>query len=104
MTATAPHFGSAQSIPAPRRRLAAAALLAALVGTVFGLLLGGAGPASAHAALIGSDPKGGAVVATAPQESRLTFSDSVALSDDSVSLSFIQFDAVSYRLCGGRDD
>ncbi|MFB7956458.1 copper resistance CopC/CopD family protein [Streptomyces sp. NPDC056045] len=84
MTATVPHFGSAPSIPALRRPLAAAALLAALVGTVLGLLLGGAGPASAHAALTGSDPKDGAVVATAPQEISLTFSGSVALSDDSV--------------------
>ncbi|MER5357359.1 copper resistance protein CopC [Streptomyces sp. NPDC002785] len=84
MTATAPHFGLVPFIPALRRPLAAAALLAALVGTVFGLLLGGAGPASAHAALTGSDPQDGAVVATAPQEIRLTFSESVALGDDSI--------------------
>ncbi|MFE6664024.1 copper resistance CopC/CopD family protein [Streptomyces sp. NPDC057697] len=84
MTATAPHFGPAPSTPAARRPLAAAALLATLVGMVFGLLLGGAGPASAHAALTGSDPQDGAVVATAPKEVTLTFSEQVALGDDSI--------------------
>lgn len=66
------------------RPLAAAALLAALVGMVFGLLLGGAGPASAHAALTGSDPQDGAVVDTAPKEVTLTFSEQVAMGDDSI--------------------
>ncbi|MCX4730826.1 copper resistance CopC/CopD family protein [Streptomyces sp. NBC_01363] len=84
MTATAPHFGPPPSTPSTRRPLAAAALLAALVGMVFGLLLGGAGPASAHAALTGSDPQDGAVVATAPKEVTLTFSEQVALGDDSI--------------------
>ncbi|MEU2668606.1 copper resistance protein CopC [Streptomyces sp. NPDC007164] len=85
MTATtAPHFGPTPSTPATRRPLTAAALLAALVGMVFGLLLGGAGPASAHAALTGSDPQDGAVVTTAPKEVTLTFSEQVALGDDSI--------------------
>ncbi|MFB6984848.1 copper resistance CopC/CopD family protein [Streptomyces sp. NPDC056304] len=84
MTATAPHFGTSPSTPVPRRPLAAAALLAALAGMVFGLLLGGAGPASAHAALTGSDPQDGAVVDTAPKEVTLTFSEQVAMGSDSV--------------------
>ncbi|MFJ9679833.1 copper resistance CopC/CopD family protein [Streptomyces sp. NPDC101194] len=84
MTATAPHFGPSPSTPVPRRPLAAAVLLAALVGMVFGLLLGGAGPASAHAALTGSDPQDGAVVDTAPKEVTLTFSEQVAMGSDSV--------------------
>ncbi|WP_327274084.1 copper resistance protein CopC [Streptomyces sp. NBC_01224] len=84
MTATAPHFGPSPSTHAPRRPLAAAALLAALVGMVFGLLLGGAGPASAHAALTGSDPQDGAVVDTAPKEVTLTFSEQVAMGDGSI--------------------
>ncbi|MGW1842788.1 copper resistance CopC/CopD family protein [Streptomyces sp. NPDC001966] len=84
MTATAPHFGPTPSTPATRRPLAAAALLAALVGMVFALLLGGAGPASAHAALTGSDPQDGAVVATAPKEVTLTFSEQVAVDEDSI--------------------
>ncbi|MDV9200796.1 copper resistance CopC/CopD family protein [Streptomyces sp. Wh19] len=82
--ATAPYFGPTPSTPAIRRPLAAAAVLAALAGMVFGLLLGGAGPASAHAALTGSDPQDGAVVATAPKEVTLTFSEQVALGDDSI--------------------
>ncbi|MEV6165440.1 copper resistance protein CopC [Streptomyces sp. NPDC052052] len=84
MTATAPHFGPSPSAPAPRRPFAAAALLATLVVMVSGLLLGGAGSASAHAALTGSDPQDGAVVATAPQEVTLTFSEQVAMGDDSI--------------------
>ncbi|WP_335932495.1 copper resistance CopC/CopD family protein [Streptomyces sp. PTD5-9] len=84
MTATAPHFGPSPSASPARRPLAAAALLAALAGLVFGLLLGGAGPASAHAALTGSDPQNGAVVGTAPQKITLAFSEGVAFGDDSV--------------------
>ncbi|MET9915705.1 copper resistance protein CopC [Streptomyces sp. NPDC006435] len=84
MTATAPRFGPSPSAPAVRRPLAAAALLVALVGAVIALLLGGAGPVSAHAALTGSDPQDGAVVATAPKEVTLTFSEQVALGDDSI--------------------
>ncbi|MEE1773271.1 copper resistance protein CopC [Streptomyces sp. JV185] len=84
MTATAPHFGPPPSAPTTRRPLASAALLAVLVGLVFGVLLGGAGPASAHAALTGSDPQDGAVVATAPKEVTLTFSEQVALGDGSI--------------------
>ncbi|MEV7233112.1 copper resistance protein CopC [Streptomyces sp. NPDC051020] len=84
MTATAPHFGPSPSVPPVRRPLAAAALLAALVTMVAGLLLGGAAPASAHAALTGSDPQDGAVVATAPKEVTLTFSEQVAMGAGSI--------------------
>ncbi|MFB7913747.1 copper resistance protein CopC [Streptomyces sp. NPDC056061] len=84
MTATAPHFGTSPSSPSARRPLTAAALLAALVGLVFGLVLAGAGSASAHAALTGSDPQDGAVVAIAPKKITLTFSEQVALGNDSV--------------------
>ncbi|MDQ1009744.1 copper transport protein [Streptomyces sp. V4I23] len=76
MTATAPRFGLS-----PLRRLLAAVVLA---GTLVGALLAGAGPASAHAALISSDPKDGAVVATAPKEVTLTFSEQIAMGDDSI--------------------
>ncbi|MEV5678590.1 copper resistance protein CopC [Streptomyces sp. NPDC052179] len=80
MTATAPRFG-----PSPiRRPLAAASLLATLISLLFGLVLAGASPASAHAALTGSDPQDGAVVASAPKEVTLTFSESVAMGDDSI--------------------
>ncbi|MFI2783985.1 copper resistance CopC/CopD family protein [Streptomyces sp. ALB3] len=80
MTATAPHSG-----PSPTRRpLAAVALLATLTGMLFGLVLAGASPASAHAALTGSDPQDGAVVATAPEEVTLTFSEQIAMDDDSI--------------------
>ncbi|MFH9394159.1 copper resistance CopC/CopD family protein [Streptomyces sp. NPDC017556] len=80
MSATAPYAG-----PSPiRRPVAAAALLAALLSLVFGLLLAGAGPASAHAALTGSDPQDGAVVDTAPKEVTLSFSEAIAVGDDSI--------------------
>ncbi|XCX49968.1 copper resistance protein CopC [Streptomyces phytohabitans] len=55
-----------------------------LLAAVCALLLGTAAPASAHAALTGSDPADGAVVGSAPAEITLTFSEGVALSDDSV--------------------
>ncbi|MFF0751124.1 copper resistance CopC/CopD family protein [Streptomyces sp. NPDC004267] len=72
MTTTAPRLGPALA----RLLLVAAALLGALLAT--------AGPASAHAALTGSDPQDGAVVATAPKEVDLTFSEQVAMSGDSI--------------------
>ncbi|MFJ9004876.1 copper resistance CopC/CopD family protein [Streptomyces canus] len=49
-----------------------------------GLLLTTAGPASAHAALTGSDPQQGVVVDKAPDQVSLTFSEKVALSNDSL--------------------
>ncbi|MBD0838608.1 copper resistance CopC/CopD family protein [Streptomyces sp. TRM68416] len=48
------------------------------------LLLGGAGPASAHAALRGTDPEDGTVLKSAPRLLTLTFTESVGLLDDSV--------------------
>ncbi len=50
------------------------------------LLLGGAGPASAHAALSSTDPGDGAVLQRAPGHVTLTFSESVGLRDDSFRL------------------
>ncbi|WP_069467483.1 copper resistance CopC/CopD family protein, partial [Actinacidiphila rubida] len=61
-----------------------AARFAALAVAVLALLLGTAVPASAHAALIGTDPASGSVVATAPQRVVLTFSEGVLLSADSL--------------------
>ncbi|WP_411075347.1 copper resistance CopC/CopD family protein [Streptomyces sp. cmx-4-7] len=72
MTTTAPRLGTALA----RLLILAAALL--------GMLFAGAAPASAHAALTGSDPKDGAVVVTAPKEVNLTFSEQVAMSADSI--------------------
>ncbi|MER7374032.1 copper resistance protein CopC [Streptomyces lanatus] len=63
----------------PRVRTLVLLLLAAT-----GLLLAGAGQASAHAALTGSDPQQGAVVEKAPTQVSLTFSEKVALADDSL--------------------
>ncbi|MFC9130592.1 copper resistance CopC/CopD family protein [Streptomyces sp. NPDC057099] len=64
---------------APRVRTLVLLLLAAACA-----LLAGAGPASAHAAVTGSDPGQGAVVQEAPARISLTFSEQVALSDDSL--------------------
>ncbi|GGV49419.1 transport integral membrane protein [Streptomyces longisporoflavus] len=55
-----------------------------VVAVFLGALLGTAAPASAHAALTGSDPKQGAVVDKAPATVSLTFSEKVAMSDGSV--------------------
>jgi copper transport protein len=64
---------------APRLRTLVLLLLAAACA-----LLAGAGPASAHAALTGSDPQQGAVVDKAPAQVSLTFSESVSMDDDSL--------------------
>ncbi|MFI1810964.1 copper resistance CopC/CopD family protein [Streptomyces sp. NPDC020422] len=69
---------------APRLGLPAFARLLLVVAALFGALLATAGPASAHAALTGSDPQDGAVVATAPKDVNLTFSEQVAMSSDSI--------------------
>lgn len=64
---------------APRVRMLVLLFLA-----VAGALLAGAGPASAHAALTGSDPAQGVVVDKAPAQVSLTFSETVSMNDDSL--------------------
>ncbi|MFJ4816663.1 copper resistance protein CopC [Streptomyces sp. NPDC088801] len=54
-----------------------------LLGTVLVLLLAGAAPASAHAALRSTDPGDGSIVQQAPRHVTLTFTESVGLLDDS---------------------
>ncbi|MGI5376582.1 copper resistance protein CopC [Streptomyces sp. CA-251387] len=55
-----------------------------LLGTLLVLfLLGGTGPASAHAALRATDPEDGTVLKSAPRHLTLTFTESVGLLDDS---------------------
>ncbi|MFD8949042.1 copper resistance CopC/CopD family protein [Streptomyces xanthophaeus] len=79
MTATAPAPSAARvraTALLPRLALVLAALLAALFTA--------ASPATAHAALTASDPKDGAVVATAPSQVTLSFSEQVAMGDDSI--------------------
>lgn len=58
--------------------------LVLLLFAVTGALLAGAAPASAHAALTGSDPAQGVVVKQAPSQVALTFSEKVAMNDDSL--------------------
>ncbi|MFI5984173.1 copper resistance CopC/CopD family protein [Streptomyces sp. NPDC051555] len=79
MTAIAPAPSTARTAAAaflPRLLLVLAALAAALFTA--------AGPASAHAALTASDPRDGAVVATAPAQVTLSFSEGVAMNGDSI--------------------
>ncbi|WP_328434318.1 copper resistance CopC/CopD family protein [Streptomyces sp. NBC_00425] len=64
---------------APRVRMLVLLFLA-----VAGALLAGAGPATAHAALTGSDPAQGVVVDKAPTQVTLTFSETVSTNDDSL--------------------
>ncbi|MFD4969854.1 copper resistance protein CopC [Streptomyces sp. NPDC058424] len=66
-----------------RRRLGKLTLLGAVLVL---LLLGGAGPASAHAALRGADPADGTVLKTVPGTITLAFTESVSLLDDSFRL------------------
>lgn len=75
MTATAPRFGP------PSLTVRLLLVISVLVGTVFTVL---SGTASAHAALTASDPADGAVVATAPKDITLTFSEEVSLGDNGV--------------------
>ncbi|MGW2421245.1 copper resistance CopC/CopD family protein [Streptomyces sp. NPDC001709] len=68
----------------PKGQRAALRILVTLFLAVTGALLAGAGPASAHAALTGSDPAQGVVVKQAPSQVALTFSEKVAMNDDSL--------------------
>ena len=72
----------------------------ALLGTVLVLflLVGGAGTASAHAALRDTDPRDGSVLKSAPRQVTLTFTETVALLDDS----FRVFDPDSRRVSTGE--
>lgn len=55
-----------------------------LLGTLLVLfVLGGTGPASAHAALRATDPEDGSVLKSAPRDITLTFTESVGLLEDS---------------------
>ncbi|WP_035799092.1 copper resistance protein CopC [Kitasatospora mediocidica] len=54
------------------------------VGALLVLLLGGAGTASAHAALLHTDPEQNSVVATEPAAVTLTFSEGVTLDSDAL--------------------
>lgn len=70
-----------------------------LLGTMLVLLLlGGAGPASAHAALRSTDPADGSVLKSAPEYVTLTFTESVALLDDS----FRVYDPANHRVRTGE--
>ncbi|KOG58197.1 membrane protein [Streptomyces virginiae] len=79
MTATAPAPSTAR-VRATALLPRLALVLAALLATLFTA----ASPATAHAALTASDPKDGAVVATAPAQVTLSFSEQVAMGDDSI--------------------
>ncbi|MEU6231342.1 copper resistance protein CopC [Streptomyces sp. NPDC047042] len=71
-----------------------------LLGTtlVLLLLIGGAGTASAHAALRSTDPRDGSVLDSAPRQVTLTFTESVGLLDDS----FRAFDPDGRRVSTGE--
>ncbi|MEV0480623.1 copper resistance protein CopC [Streptomyces sp. NPDC050508] len=58
--------------------------LVLLLLAVIGMLFAGAGTASAHAALTGSDPSSGVVVDKAPTQISLTFSEKVSTNNDSL--------------------
>ncbi|WP_105970465.1 copper resistance CopC/CopD family protein [Streptomyces geranii] len=62
------------------------------------VLVGGAGTASAHAALKDTDPRDGSVLESAPRQVTLSFTESVGLLDDSFRL----FDPDSRRVSTGE--
>lgn len=64
------------------------------------MLLAGAGSASGHAALKGTDPVDGSVLKTAPKAVTLTFSESVGLLDDSIRV----FDPGNRRVHTGKQE
>ncbi|AKJ12132.1 membrane protein [Streptomyces incarnatus] len=68
----------------PTRHPGSLRTLVLLFLAVIGVTLAGAAPASAHAALTGSDPAQGVVVKQAPSQVALTFSEKVAMNDDSL--------------------
>ncbi|MFC1417938.1 copper resistance CopC/CopD family protein [Streptacidiphilus cavernicola] len=78
-----PRLGGSSRGTAPRGRFRAAALLT-LLAAMFGLMLAGATGASAHAALLSTDPKQGSVVQTAPTQIVLHFSEQVTLEQDAM--------------------
>ncbi|TJZ50265.1 hypothetical protein FCH28_23510 [Streptomyces piniterrae] len=67
-----------------RPRRSAVLRLLVVMAALAGALLGGAAPASAHAALTGSTPTQGSVADRAPEQVTLTFSEGVAMGDDSI--------------------
>jgi copper transport protein len=79
---------------APRTRVAS---LTALLGLLLALMLAGATSASAHAALLSSDPAQNAVVQTAPTEVVLHFSEQVTLAADDMRV----FDPAGKRVDSG---
>ncbi|WP_129841411.1 copper resistance protein CopC [Streptomyces sp. RFCAC02] len=84
MTALPYRFSRPEPGPGPRRRRhRALAALLACAGALAALLIA-APAADAHAALTGTDPEDGAVVAEAPDEVTLTFSESVSVGDGGI--------------------
>ena len=79
---------------APRTRVAS---LTALLGLLLALMLAGATSASAHAALLSSDPAQNAVVQTAPTQVVLHFSEQVTLATDDLRV----FDPAGKRVDSG---
>ncbi|MFI9029795.1 copper resistance CopC/CopD family protein [Streptomyces sp. NPDC053560] len=89
MTLTVPRAAAGARRPGPsaeprRGRTAAALRLLVLAAALLGVLLGGAAPASAHAALTDSSPAQGAVLQKAPPQVTLSFSEGVSMGDDSI--------------------
>ncbi|MFI6092434.1 copper resistance CopC/CopD family protein [Streptomyces sp. NPDC051218] len=84
MQTIAPRCGARSGAPGRFGITPGVGRLLLVVAVFLGALLATAAPASAHAALTGSDPKQGAVVDQAPSSVSLTFSEKVAMSDGSV--------------------
>ncbi|MCC5036916.1 copper resistance protein CopC [Streptomyces sp. WAC 00631] len=87
MTPTAPARKTPPPEAAPASSRSRARRLSAvlvLVGTVLAALLGGAGPASAHAALRSADPAEDTVLEAAPRHITLTFTEKVSMTNRTI--------------------
>ncbi|MFF3848236.1 copper resistance CopC/CopD family protein [Streptomyces sp. NPDC002328] len=96
------------AVPTAARRTGGRPLTALLlVGAVLALLLGGAGPASAHSTLVRAVPADSSVIKTAPKQITLTFSETVGLNAGSLrvlSPESLRVDTGSVRHAPGTTD
>ncbi|GAA4695691.1 copper resistance protein CopC [Nocardioides nanhaiensis] len=91
-------------MPHARRALATTLALVAGVVALLTLLTVAAGPASAHATLIGTDPAEGEVLPTAPEQVTFTFDEAVSLTSDAVAMFDAAGESVEVEASGSGEE